>query len=171
MSNSNHCGSFHNDSCFENNWQSCHHIPHVSLDAAETSNPTLQNIISNAQILLGPIVTGTKNGMSIQSNGTSIILAVPGLYLVTYSTSAVWTTLPYGTNEAIVQLRLNQNLLAGSETRVQVLTPSPVENQKLNLSKTVLVPVTNVSSILSLINTSIQIMGFIDTTVTVVRVR
>jgi len=51
---------------------------------------------------------------------------VPGLYLVTYSTSAVWTTLPYGTNEAIIQFKLNQTLLDGSETRVQVLTPKPV---------------------------------------------
>ena len=148
----------------------CNDGPDISLDTIETSYPDLQNIVSNNPIFLGSIVDGTKTGRSIQLNGNRLIFSVPGLYLVTYSTSAVWTTLPYGTNEAIIQLKLNQNLLDGSKTRVQVLTPQPVEDQKSNLAKTVLVPVTTRNSSLTLISTSIQIMGFIDTTVTVVRV-
>jgi len=51
-----------------------------------------------------------------------------------------------------------------------VLTPQPVENQKSNLAKTVLVLVTTRNLSLTLISTSVQIMGFIDTTVTVVKV-
>ena len=148
----------------------CNHRPDRSLETIETSYPGLQNIVSNSPIFLGSIVDGTKTGKSIQLNGNRLIFCVPGLYLVTYSTSAVWTTLPYGTNEAIIQLSLNQTLLDGSETRVQVLTPQPVENQKLNLAKTVLVPVTIKNSVLTLISTSSKIMGFINTTVTVVKV-
>lgn len=148
----------------------CNDRPERSLDTIETSYPGLQNIVSNNPIFLGSIVDGTKTGRSIHLNANRLIFSVPGLYLVTYSTSAVWTTLPYGTNEAIIQLKLNQTLLDGSETRVQVLTPQPVENQKLNLAKTVLVPVTTRNSTLTLINRSLQIMGFIDTTVTVVKV-
>jgi len=144
--------------------------PDSSLDTIETSYPDLQNIVSNSLIFLGSIVDGTKTGRSIQLSGSRLIFSVPGLYLVTYSTSAVWTTLPYGTNEAITQLKLNQTILAGSETRVQVLTPDPVENQKSNLAKTVLIPVTTRNSSLTLISTSLQVMGFIDTTVTVVKV-
>ena len=56
-------------------------------------------------------------------------------------------------------------------TPLPVEAPLPAENQKANLAKTVLVPVTNRISSLTLINTSLQIMGFIDTTVTVVKVR
>jgi len=149
----------------------CNDRPDKTLATIETSYPGLQNIVSNNPIFLGSIVDGTKTGRSIQLKVNSLIFSVPGLYLVTYSTSAVWTTLPYGTNEAIIQLKLNQTLLDGSETRVQVLTPEPVENQKLNLAKTVLVPVTTRNSSLTLISTSIQIMGFINTTVTVVKVR
>jgi len=148
----------------------CNDRPYRSLDTVETSYPGLQNIVSNSPIFLGSIVDGTKTGKNIQLNGNRLIFSAPGLYLVTYSTSAVWTTLPYGTNEAIIQLKLNQTLLDGSETRVQVLTPQPVENQKSNLAKTVLVPVTTRNSSLTLISTSLQIMGFTDTTVTVVKV-
>ncbi|HEY5587678.1 MAG TPA: hypothetical protein VIK86_01840 [Candidatus Paceibacterota bacterium] len=149
----------------------CNDRPDRSLATIETSYPGLQNIVSNNPIFLGSIVDGTKiDRCSIQLKGNSLIFSVPGLYLVTYSTSAVWTTLPYGTNEAIIQLKLNQTLLAGSETRVQVLTPQPVEDQKSNLAKTVLVPVTTRNSSLTLISTSLQVMGFIDTTVTVVKV-
>ena len=148
----------------------CNDRPDRSLDTIETSYPGLQNIVSNSPIFLGSIVDGTKTGRSIQLNGNRLIFSVPGLYLVTYSTSAVWTTLPYGINEAIIQLKLNRTLLDGSETRVQVLTPQPVENQKSNLAKTVLVPVIIRNSVLTLISTSSQIMGFIDTTVTVVKV-
>ena len=148
----------------------CNDRPDKSLDTLESSYPGLQNIVSNNPIFLGTVVDGTKTGRSIQLNGNRLIFTVPGLYLVTYSTSAVWTTLPYGTNEAIIQLKLNQKLLDGSETRVQVLTPQLEEDQKANLAKTVLVPVTTRNSSLTLISTSIQIMGFIDTTVTVVKV-
>ena len=148
----------------------CNDRPDRLLDTIETSYPDLQNIVSNRPIFLGSIVDGTKTGRSIQLSGNRLIFCVPGLYLVTYSTSAVWTTLPYGTNEAIIQLILNQTLLDGSATRVQVLTPDPVENQKSNLAKTVLVPVTTANSSLTLISTSLQIMGFIDTTITVVKV-
>mgnify|MGYP001593871274 CR=1 FL=1 len=148
----------------------CNDRPDKSIATIETSYPGLQNIVSNNPILLGSIVDRTKTGRSIQLKGNSLVFSIPGLYLVTYSTSAVWTTLPYGTNEAIIKLKLNQTLLAGSETRVQVLTPQPVENQKSNLAKTVLVPVTTRNSSLTLISTSSQIMGFIDTTVTVVKV-
>jgi len=148
----------------------CNDRPDRSLATIETSYPGLQNIVSNSPIFLGSIVDKTKTGRSIHLNGNRLIFSVPGLYLVTYSTSAVWTTLPYGTNEAIIQLKLNQTLLAGSETRVQVLTPQPVEEQKSNLAKTVLVPITTRNSSLSLISTSLQVMGFIDTTVTVVKV-
>ena len=148
----------------------CNGRPDRSLTTIETSYPILQNIVSNNPIFLGSIVDGTKIGRNIELRGNALIFSVPGLYLVTYSTSAVWTTLPYGTNEAIIQLKLNQTLLGGSETRVQVLTPNPVENQKLNLAKTVLVPVTTRNSSLTLISTSSQIMGFINTTVTVVKV-
>ena len=148
----------------------CNDRPDRSLETIETSYPGLQNIVSNNPIFLGSIVDGTKIGKDIQLSGSRLIFTEPGLYLVAYSTSAVWTTLPYGTNEAIIQLKLNQTLLDGSETRVQVLTPQPVENQKANLAKTVLVPVTARNSSLSLISTSLQIMGFIDTTVTVVKV-
>jgi hypothetical protein len=149
----------------------CNDRPDRSLATIETSYPGLQNIVSNNPILLGSIVEGTKTGRNIQLDGNRLIFSAPGLYLITYSTSATWTTLPYGTNEAIIQLKLNQTLLAGSETRVQVLTPQPVEDQKANLAKTVLVPVTTRNSFLTLISTSLQIMGFIDTTVTVVKVR
>ncbi|MCB2306259.1 hypothetical protein LGL08_07220 [Clostridium estertheticum] len=148
----------------------CNDRPDRSLATIETSYSGLQNIVSNSPIFLGSVVDRTKMGRSIQLKGNRLIFSVPGLYLVTYSTSAVWTTLPYGTNEAIVQLKLNQTLLDGSETRVQVLTPQPVENQKSNLAKTVLVPVTTRNSCLTLISTSSQVMGFIDTTVTVVKV-
>ncbi|MBU3161452.1 hypothetical protein KPL37_17230 [Clostridium frigoris] len=148
----------------------CNDRPDKSLATIETSYPGLQNIFSNSPIYLGSIVDGTKKVRSIQLKGNSLIFSVPGLYLVTYSTSAVWTTLPYGTNEAIIQLKLNQTLLNGSETRVQVLTPQPVENQKSNLAKAVLVPVTTRNSSLTLISTSSQVMGFINTTVTVVKV-
>ncbi|MBU3191363.1 hypothetical protein K9O30_19110 [Clostridium bowmanii] len=144
--------------------------PDIALNTIETSHPGLQNIVSKNPILLGSIVDRTKTGRSIQLNGNRLIFSVAGLYLVTYSTSAVWTRLPYGTNEAIIQLKLNQKLLDGSETRVQVLTPDLAENQKANLAKTVLVPVTTRNSSLTLINTSLQIMGFINTTVTVVKV-
>ncbi|WP_435790321.1 hypothetical protein [Clostridium sp.] len=51
-----------------------------------------------------------------------------------------------------------------------MLTPQPEENQKANLAKTVLVRVTTRNSSLTLISTSLQIMGFVDTTVTVVKV-
>ena len=148
----------------------CDDRPDRSLATIETSYPDIQNIVSNSPIFLGSIVDGTKTGRSIKLNGNILIFRVPGLYLVTYSTSAVWTTLPYGTNEAIIQLELNQTLLDGSETRVQVLTPQPVENQKSNLAKTVLIPVITRNSSLTLISTSLEIMGFIDTTVTVVKV-
>ena len=148
----------------------CKDRPDKSLVTIETSYPDLQNIVSNSPILLGSIVDGTKIGRDIQLIENSLIFSVPGLYLVTYSTSAVWTTLPYGTNEAIIQLKLNKKLLDGSETRVQVLTPEPVENQKSNLAKTVLVPITTRNASLTLISTSLQVMGFIDTTVTVVKV-
>jgi len=148
----------------------CNDRPDKSLDTLESSYPGLQNIVSNNPIFLGTVVDGTKTGRSIQLNGNRLIFTVPGLYLVTYSTSAVWTTLPYGTNEAIIQLKLNQKLLDGSETRVQVLTPQLEENQKSNLAKTVLVPITIRNSSLTLISTSLQIMGFADTTVTVVKV-
>lgn len=159
------------DECLDYDYDNlCNDEPDRSLGTIETSYPGLQNIVSNNLISLGSIVNGTKTGRSIRLNGNSLILSGPGLYLVSYSTSAVWTTIPYGTNEAIIQLRLNQTLLAGSETRVQVLTPNPVENQKLNLAKTVLVPVTTRYASLTLINTSVQIMGFIDTTVTVVKI-
>ena len=136
----------------------------------ETSYPGLQNIVSNNTIFLGSIVDGTKTGRCIHLEGNRLVFCVPGLYLVTYSTSAVWTTLPYGTNEAIIQLKLNQTLLDGSESRVQVLTPQLEENQKSNLAKTVLVPVTIRNSSLTLISTSLKIMGFEDTTVTVLKV-
>ena len=148
----------------------CNDRPDRLLGTIETSYPGLQNIVSNNPIFLGSIVDGTKTGRNILLSEDELIFCVPGLYLVTYSTSAVWTTLPYGTNEAIIQLKLNQKLLAGSETRVEVLTPQPVENQKSNLVKTVLVPVTTRKSSLTLISTSLQVMGFIDTTVTVVKV-
>jgi|GEM_PF-1527612 len=148
----------------------CNDRPDRSLCTIETSYPGLQNIVSNSPISLGSIVNGTKTGRCVRLDGNRLVFCVPGLYLVTYSTSAVWTTLPYGTNEAIIQLKLNQTILDGSETRVQVLTPQPVENQKSNLAKTVLVPVTTRNASLTLISTSLQIMGFIDTTVTVVKV-
>jgi len=148
----------------------CNDRPDKSLDTLESSYPGLQNIVSNNPIFLGTVVDGTKTGRSIQLNGNRLIFTVPGLYLVTYSTSAVWTTLPYGTNEAIIQLKLNQTLLDGSESRVQVLTPQLEENQKSNLAKTVLVPVTIRNSSLTLISTSLKIMGFEDTTVTVLKV-
>lgn len=148
----------------------CNDIPDRSLDTIETSYPGIQNIVSNNPIFLGSIVDGTKTGRSIHLNADRLIFRASGLYLVTFSTSAVWTTLPYGTNEAIIQLELNQTLLADSETRVQVLTPLPEENPKANLTKTVLVPVTAKHSFLTLISTSLQIMGFEDTTVTVVKV-
>ena len=148
----------------------CNDRPDRSLETIETSYPGLQNIVSNSPIFLGSIVDGTKTSTNIQLSGSRLIFTEPGLYLVAYSTSAVWTTLPYGTNEAIIQLKLNRTLLDGSETRVQVLTPQPVEDQKANLAKTVLVPVTSRNSSLSLISTSLKIMGFIDTTVTVVKV-
>ncbi|MBU3110092.1 hypothetical protein [Clostridium lacusfryxellense] len=144
--------------------------PYRSLCTIETSYPGLQNIVSNNPISFGSIVNGTNTGRCIHLDGNRLIFCVPGLYLVTYSTSAVWTTLPYGTNEAIIQLKLNQTLLDGSETRVQVLTPQLEENQKSNLAKTVLVPVTTSNSSLTLISASLQIMGFIDTTVTIVKV-
>ena len=155
--------------CFDY-YKHCNDRPDRSLATIETSYPGLQNIVSRNPLSLGSIVNGTKTGRNIQLNVNRLIFSVPGLYLVTYSTSAVWTTLPYGTNEAIIQLKLNQMLLDGSETRVQVLTPQLVENQKANLAKTVLVPVTTRNSSLTLISTSLQIMGFIDTTVTVVKV-
>ncbi|MGH4051583.1 MAG: hypothetical protein ACREVX_09555 [Clostridium sp.] len=141
-----------------------------SLCTIETSYPGLQNIVLNNPIFLGSIVDGTKTGRCIHLVGNSLVFSTPGLYLVTYSTSAVWTTLPYGTNEAIIKLKLNKTLLDGSETRVQVLTPQLEENQTSNLAKTVLVPVTARNSSLTLISTSLQIMGFINTTVTVVKV-
>jgi len=162
-------GTTNSCECLDND-NNCNDRPYISLDTIETSYPGLQNIVSNNQIFLGTIVDGTKTGRCIQLSENKLVFSVPGLYLVTYSTSAVWTTLPYGTNEAIIQLKLNQTLLDGSETRVQVLTPEPVENQKANLAKTVLVPVTTRNSTLALISTSLQIMGFVNTTVTVVKV-
>ena len=81
----------------------CNVRPDRSIATIETSYPVLQNIVSNSPILLGSIVNRTKIGRSIQLDGDKLIFCVPGLYLVTYSASAVWTTLPYGTNEAIIR--------------------------------------------------------------------
>lgn len=169
MSCKSYCKYLDDDHCSFHN----HHDdfgPRRELSTIETSFAGLQNIPSNNQISLGSVVPGTRKGRAIDLSGSSILFNLPGLYLVSYSTSAVWTTLPYGTNEARVQLQLDGTFLEGSETRVQVLTPSPVEDQKLNLAKTVLVPVPSHYSLLRLINLSSQIMGFINTTVTVVKV-
>ena len=149
-----------------------HNHRNCSIDSkvAEISNPNLQNIDAGNPLNLGLAVVG-GNGPRIVYSGGNLFLS-RGLYLVSYSTSAVWTTTPYGTNEAIIGLTLNNTLLTDSISRAEI--PPQTTNVglvpfKLNLSKTILVRVTSNNSNLRLVNRSTSIMGFQNTVLTLVK--
>lgn len=138
---------------------------------AELSNPLLQNVLPGNPLYLGEAIIG-GNGPSIIYNNNNNLLLNRGTYLVSYSTSAVWTTTPYGTNEAIIALVLNNEILIDSISRVQV-PPQPTDVGlvpfKLNLAKTVIINVTSDCSNLRLVNESTQVMGFENTVVTIIK--
>lgn len=166
------CGNYCNyldHGCNSNNHCN-HHHKHCNVNTLESSFQAIQTIQPNNPLNLGSAILGTANGNAISFDGTNLTLNVPGLYLVSYSTSAVWTTLPYGTNEAIVQLQLNGSLLPGSRTIGTVVTPAVAHNQKLNLATTVIVPVTNYYVPLKLINVSSSVMDFENTTITIIKI-
>ena len=138
---------------------------------AELSNPNLQNVFAGNPLDLGTAVIG-GNGPNIVFDNAGNLFLDRGLYLVSYSTSAVWTTTPYGTNEAIIALFLRNVLLTDSVSTVQV-PPQPINVGlrpfKLNLSKTILVKVRLDNSSLRLVNQSTAVMGFEHTVLTIVK--
>ncbi|MBB6623206.1 hypothetical protein [Clostridium gasigenes] len=147
----------------------CNHC--ITSREAELSSPQLQNVFAGNPLYLGLAIVGGQ-GPSIIYDVTGNLFLNRGLYLVSYSTSAVWTTTPYGTNEAIIGLTLNNVLLADSVSQVEIppqttdVGPVPF---KLNLAKTILVRVTSNYSRLKLVNESNQVMGFVNTVLTLVK--
>ncbi|SHJ94405.1 hypothetical protein SAMN02745163_02891 [Clostridium cavendishii DSM 21758] len=143
-----------------------------NINEAELSRPQLQNVLSGNLLDLGSAVIGGNGPNIIYKNGKLVLNR--GVYLVSYSTSAVWTTTPYGTNEAIIALAFNSNPLLDSVSRVQV-PPQPVNVGlvpfELNLSKTILINVALNFSTLSLVNQSVAVMGFVNTVLTIVKIR
>lgn len=138
---------------------------------AELSNPAIQNIPADSPFNLGLAVIG-GNGPNIIFNGAGSLNLNNGLYLVSYSTVAVWTTTPYGTNEAITSLLLRSTLLADSVVAVQVppqTTDVGLVPFKLNLSKTILVRVRFNNSSLMLVNKGLSSINFENTVVTILK--
>lgn len=143
----------------------------INSKEAEVSNPALQNIPSESPLNLGSVVIG-GNGPNIIFNGVGSLFLNRGLYLISYSTAAVWTTTPYGTNEAIIGLVLRNLLLNDSILAVQI--PPQTDDVglvpfKLNLSKTILVNVRFNNSSLMLVNKSSSVMGFENTVLTILK--
>ena len=138
---------------------------------AEISKPQLQNIYSGNPLDLGLAVIGGKGPFILYDTSGNLTLT-RGLYQISYSTSSVWTTTPYGTNESIVLLTLNNTLLSDSISNGQI-PPQPINIGpvpfKLNLSKTTLVRVNSSSANLKLVNGSTQVMGFENTTLTLLK--
>ena len=144
----------------------------IDSNVAEISNTNPQDINAGNPLNLGSAVVGGNGPSIVYDNSTGNLFLNKGLYLISYSTSAVWITTPYGTNEAIIGLTLNNGLLADSVSRVlippqtEAVGPIPFE---LNLSKTILVRVNSNHSGLKLVNESIDVMRFVNTVLTIVK--